>query len=78
MLIVSITIHNIPEGLAVGVAFGLLKDNNSLSALMGAASVAIGIALQNFPEGAAVSLPLRREGYSRKKSFFYGKQLFAF
>ncbi len=73
MLILSITLHNIPEGLAVGVAFGLLKQNNCTSALMGAVSIAIGIGLQNFPEGAAVSLPLRREGYSRKKSFFYGQ-----
>lgn len=73
MLITSITIHNIPEGLAVGVAFGLLKDNLTSSSLMGATSIAIGIGLQNFPEGAAVSLPLRREGYSRKKSFFYGQ-----
>lgn len=73
LLILSITLHNIPEGLAVGVAFGLLKENYSTSALMGAVSIAIGIGLQNFPEGAAVSLPLRREGYSRKKSFFYGQ-----
>ncbi len=73
MLILSITLHNIPEGLAVGVAFGLLKQNYTSSALMGAISIAIGIGLQNFPEGAAVSLPLRREGYSRKKSFFYGQ-----
>ncbi len=73
MLILSITLHNIPEGLAVGVAFGLLKQNYSTSALMGAISIAIGIGLQNFPEGAAVSLPLKREGYSRKKSFFYGQ-----
>ncbi len=73
MLILSITLHNIPEGLAVGVAFGLLKRNYETSALMGAISIAVGIGLQNFPEGAAVSLPLRREGYSRKKSFFYGQ-----
>ena len=73
MLILSITLHNIPEGLAVGVAFGLLKENFSTSALMGAISITVGIGLQNFPEGAAVSLPLRREGYSRKKSFFYGQ-----
>lgn len=73
MLVLSITLHNIPEGLAVGVAFGLLKENFSSSALMGAISIALGIGLQNFPEGAAVSLPLRREGYSRKKSFFYGQ-----
>lgn len=73
MLIMSITLHNIPEGLAVGVAFGLLKENADASAFMGAISIAIGIGLQNFPEGAAVSLPLRREGHSRKKSFFYGQ-----
>lgn len=73
MLIMSITLHNIPEGLAVGVAFGLLKEDFNPSALMGAISIAIGIGLQNFPEGAAVSLPLRREGHSRKKSFFYGQ-----
>lgn len=73
MLILSITLHNIPEGLAVGVAFGLIKENYAPSALMGAISIAVGIGLQNFPEGAAVSLPLRREGYSRKKSFFYGQ-----
>ena len=73
MLIISITLHNIPEGLVVGVAFGLLKNDFTMSSLMGALSIAIGIGLQNFPEGAAVSLPLRREGYSRKKSFFYGQ-----
>lgn len=73
MLVLSITIHNIPEGLAVGVAFGLLKENFDANALMGAVSIALGIGLQNFPEGAAVSLPLRREGYSCKKSFFYGQ-----
>ena len=74
MLILSITLHNIPEGLAVGVAFGLLKNGNySPEALMGAVSIAIGIGLQNFPEGAAVSMPLRREGYSRTKSFLFGQ-----
>ena len=74
MLILSITLHNIPEGLAVGVAFGALQDGEySPEKLMGAISVAVGIGLQNFPEGAAVSLPLRREGYSRKKSFFLGQ-----
>ncbi len=73
MLIISITVHNIPEGLAVGVAFGLLKDKNNINTLMSAISIAIGIGLQNFPEGAAVSLPLKREGYTRKKSFFYGQ-----
>lgn len=74
MLILSITLHNIPEGLAVGVAFGALKNTGfSVESLMGAITIAIGIGLQNFPEGAAVSLPLRREGYSRKRSFFYGQ-----
>lgn len=74
MLILSITLHNIPEGLAVGVAFGALKGSSCTTEnLMGAVSVAVGIGLQNFPEGAAVSVPLRREGYSRKKSFFLGQ-----
>lgn len=74
MLILSITLHNIPEGLAVGVAFGTLQnDNFSMEGLMGAITIAVGIGLQNFPEGAAVSLPLRREGCSRKKSFFFGQ-----
>lgn len=74
LLVLSITLHNIPEGLAVGVAFGALKNTGfSLESLMGAITIAIGIGLQNFPEGAAVSLPLRREGYSRRKSFFYGQ-----
>ena len=74
MLILSITLHNIPEGLAVGVAFGALQNSgHGAEDLMGAVSVAVGIGLQNFPEGAAVSVPLRREGYSRKKSFLYGQ-----
>lgn len=73
MLILSITLHNIPEGLAVGVAFGALGESPSPESVMGAISIAAGIGLQNFPEGAAVSLPLRREGYSRKRSFFLGQ-----
>jgi len=74
MLILSITLHNIPEGLAVGVAFGALQNAPyDTEALMGAVTIAVGIGLQNFPEGAAVSLPLRRGGYSRKKSFFCGQ-----
>ncbi len=74
MLILSITLHNIPEGLAVGVAFGALAgDGYSPEGLMGAISVAVGIGLQNFPEGTAVSVPLRREGFSRKKSFLLGQ-----
>ena len=73
MLILSITLHNIPEGLAVGVAFGALQKGCDTEHLMGAISVAVGIGLQNFPEGAAVSVPLRREGFSRRKSFLYGQ-----
>ena len=74
MLILSITLHNIPEGLEVGVAFGALQNGNySAEGLMGAITIAVGIGLQNFPEGAAVSVPLRREGFSRKKSFLYGQ-----
>ncbi len=73
MLVLSITLHNIPEGLAVGVAFGALQNNFSNENLLCAISVAVGIGLQNFPEGAAVSVPLRREGYSRKKSFLLGQ-----
>lgn len=74
MLVLSITLHNIPEGLAVGVAFGSLQNNSyTMEGLMGAVTVAVGIGLQNFPEGAAVSLPLRREGYSRKRSFLLGQ-----
>ena len=72
MLILSITLHNIPEGLAVGVAFGALRFGTP-EALLGAISVAVGIGLQNFPEGAAVSLPLRREGHSRRYCFFLGQ-----
>lgn len=74
MLILSITLHNIPEGLAVGVAFGALAEQGgSAQSILGAVSVAVGIGLQNLPEGAAVSIPLRREGYSRGKSFFLGQ-----
>lgn len=73
LLITSITLHNIPEGLAVGVAFGSLMYGMDKAALIAALVFALGIGLQNFPEGSAVSLPLRREGYSRTKSFFYGQ-----
>lgn len=73
MLILSITLHNIPEGLAVGVAFGALQSGATPEELFGAVTVAVGIGLQNFPEGAAVSLPLRREGCSRRKSFLLGQ-----
>ena len=73
MLIFSITLHNIPEGLAVGVAFGSLAYGLEGATISSALILALGIGLQNFPEGSAVSLPLRREGYSRVKSFFYGQ-----
>jgi ZIP family zinc transporter len=74
LLVLAITLHNIPEGLAVGVAFGAVASGVGTSAsLAGAIALAIGIGLQNFPEGAAVSIPLRREGFSRTKSFLYGQ-----
>ena len=74
LLVFSITLHNIPEGLAVGVAFGALHENGySQEILWAAVSVAVGIGLQNYPEGAAVSIPLRREGVSRRKSFLIGQ-----
>jgi len=72
MLIVSITLHNIPEGLAIGVAFGSIALNAPGATLAAAFMLAVGIGIQNFPEGCAVSLPLRRENFSRKKSFIYG------
>jgi zinc transporter, ZIP family len=73
LLVMAITLHNIPEGLAVGVAFGAVAAGIPSAALAGAIALAIGIGLQNFPEGAAVSIPLRREGMSRLKSFWYGQ-----
>ena len=73
LLVLAITLHNIPEGLAVGVAFGALASDLPSATLSGAIALAIGIGIQNFPEGAAVSVPLRREGFSRLKSFWYGQ-----
>lgn len=73
LLVLAITLHNLPEGLAVGVAFGAVAAGMPSAALAGAVALAIGIGLQNFPEGAAVSIPLRREGMSRMKSFLYGQ-----
>ena len=73
MLIFSITLHNIPEGLAVGVAFGSLAYGLDGATLAAACLLAFGIGIQNFPEGTAVSVPLRREGFSRRKAFFYGQ-----
>ena len=73
LLVLAITLHNIPEGLAVGVAFGAVAANLEAATLPGAIALAIGIGIQNFPEGLAVSMPLRREGVSRFKSFWYGQ-----
>lgn len=73
LLILAITLHNIPEGLAVGVAFGAVSANIPSASLNGAIALAVGIGIQNFPEGLAVSLPLRREGLSNLKSFWYGQ-----
>ncbi|MEA3231079.1 MAG: ZIP family metal transporter [Thermodesulfobacteriota bacterium] len=73
LLVLAITLHNIPEGLAVGVAFGAVAAHLPAATLGGAIALAIGIGLQNFPEGAAVSLPLRREGMGRTKSFLMGQ-----
>ena len=73
LLISAVTLHNIPEGLSIGVAFGGAALGIPGCTIMGAILLAIGIGLQNFPEGAAVSLPLRREGFSVSKSFLYGQ-----
>ncbi len=73
MLISSITLHNIPEGMAVGVAFGSVIYGLNGATVAAAWTLALGIGLQNFPEGTAVSMPLRREGFSRNKSFFLGQ-----
>lgn len=73
LLILAITLHNFPEGLAVGVAFGAVASGFPGATLTGAIALAIGIGIQNFPEGLAVSMPLRKEGMSRLKSFWYGQ-----
>ncbi len=73
LLMVAMTLHNIPEGLAVGVAFGALAADLPGASLAGAVALAIGIGIQNLPEGTAVSVPLRREGMSRTKAFMYGQ-----
>nr|WP_233231619.1 ZIP family metal transporter [Tichowtungia aerotolerans] len=73
LLVLAITLHNIPEGLAVGVAFGAVAANINGASLGGAIALAVGIGIQNFPEGTAVAMPLRREGLSRFKSFWYGQ-----
>lgn len=73
LLVLAITLHNIPEGLAVGVAFGAVAADISSATLAGAVALAIGIGIQNFPEGVAVSVPLRSEGMSRFRSFWFGQ-----
>lgn len=73
LLVLAITLHNIPEGLAVGVLFGGVAAGIPEASIAGAVTLAIGIGLQNFPEGIAVSMPLRRQGLSRFKSFWYGQ-----
>lgn len=73
LLVTAITLHNFPEGLAVGVAFGAVAAGLPAADLAGAVALAIGIGLQNFPEGLAVSMPLRREGLTRGKAFAYGQ-----
>ena len=73
MIIFSVTLHNVPEGLCVGVAFGSLAYGLEGATLATACLLTLGIGLQNFPEGAAISLPLRKDGFSRKKAFFWGQ-----
>jgi ZIP family zinc transporter len=73
LLVLAITLHNIPEGLAVGVAFGAVAADLPSATIGGAIALALGIGIQNFPEGTAVSMPLRREGMSKTKSFMYGQ-----
>lgn len=72
MLVLAVTLHNIPEGMAVGVTFAGVMVGNSGITMAGAMALALGIAIQNFPEGAIISMPLRGEGGSRSKSFLYG------
>ena len=73
LLVLAITLHNIPEGLAIGVLFGGVASGIPEASIAGAVALAFGIGLQNFPEGIAVAMPLRRSGVSRLKSFWYGQ-----
>ena len=73
LLVLAITLHNIPEGLAVGVAFGAAASGAPSATLGGAIALALGIGIQNFPEGTAVSVPLRREGVKPFRAFWYGQ-----
>ena len=73
LLVLAITLHNIPEGLSIGVAFGGIATGNSQATFLGALGLAIGIGIQNIPEGAALSMPIRAAGASRWKAFNYGQ-----
>ena len=73
LLVLAITLHNIPEGLAIGVAFGAVSAGFDSASFSAAVALALGIGIQNFPEGTAVAVPLRREGLSRVKSWWYGQ-----
>ncbi|WP_010651369.1 ZIP family metal transporter [Oceanobacillus massiliensis] len=73
LLVFAITLHNIPEGLAVGVAFGALAADSTTASITGAVILAIGMGIQNVPEGLAVAMPLRRDGMTRRRSFMYGQ-----
>lgn len=73
LLVLAITLHNVPEGLAVGVAFGAVAADLPSATIGGAFALAVGIGIQNFPEGTVVAMPLRREGMSKRKSFFMGQ-----
>ena len=75
LMVLAITLHNIPEGLAVGVLFGGVAAGLPEASIAGAVVLAIGIGIQNFPEGIAVSMPMRRLGLSRRKSFFMDRPL---
>ncbi|MCR5688144.1 MAG: ZIP family metal transporter [Lachnospiraceae bacterium] len=72
MLVLAVTLHNIPEGMTIGVVFAGLMANNSAITVGGALALALGIAIQNFPEGAIVSMPLLAEGKTKRRAFFYG------
>ena len=72
LLVLAVTLHNIPEGMAVGLAFAMAAQHQDPALMSAAMALAIGIGIQNFPEGAAISLPLRQEGFSRFKAFLYG------
>lgn len=72
MMVLAVTLHNIPEGMAIGVVFAGAISGNSGITMAGAIALAIGIAIQNFPEGAIISMPLKSEGTSKLKAFLYG------